>query len=68
MSVIAFPSGRRTARPASDLSCRCGSQWFDLVRFDPDGNEVPGSVLLDREGRVVGYSGQPRCHECGQHQ
>lgn len=66
MTVIAFP-GRRTPGSAPDLICRCGSHWFDLVRLTTDGQELPGSVLLNREGRIVGYSGQPRCHDCGQH-
>lgn len=66
MTVIAFPD-RRTSGSAHGMACRCGSQWFDLVRVDARGEEVPGSVLLDRDGRVVGYAGAPRCHECGQH-
>ncbi len=65
MTVIAFPD-RRSSGTDDGRVCRCGSSWFDLMRVDPDGREVPGSVLLSREGRVVGYSGVPRCHDCGQ--
>lgn len=65
MTVLTFPS-RRSSSSIDELLCECGSSWFDLVRVDSEGDEIPGSVLLHRDGRVVGYAGVLRCHECGQ--
>lgn len=64
MTLITFPE-RRTPAASTDLVCACGSRWFDLVAVDRSGRENPGGVLLDSDYRVVGYTGAPRCRECG---
>ena len=64
MSVIPFPTARRTSTSTGELVCDCGSTWFELTIEGPDGDR-PGGVQLDLDGRVVGFAGIPRCRACG---
>lgn len=68
MSVLPFPSSRRTASAAEDdlMTCPCGSSWFELYDVDLSGEKTTGAVVVNREGRITGYSGIPHCLECGQ--
>lgn len=53
-------------RPPSNRCCtKCGGQWFNLQLADL----TPGAVTLNRENppRVVGFTGEIICRECGTH-
>lgn len=63
MSLIAFPT-ERASRPGGELTCECGSTWFELVRPSSDGLHA-GVVNVAADGRIVGYAGDFACHDCG---
>ena len=67
MALIAFPA-ERVARPADERSCVCGSTWFRLERTSLVGERTGGVVQVTHDGRVVGYSGELICNECGKQQ
>lgn len=66
MSLIAFPT-ERASRQGGELTCECGSTWFELVRASSEGL-LAGIVNVAADGRIVGYSGDFICSECGKHQ
>lgn len=42
------------------VACACGSEWFELsYRLGP------GAIMLNNDNRIVGYSGEITCMECG---
>jgi hypothetical protein len=43
-------------------SCPCGSAWFEL--WNDDG--TAGAICIDGDGKLGGFTGRPRCVECGQ--
>ncbi len=42
--------------------CVCGGAWFALAA--PDGEEGPGVVSIDTEGKVTGWAGELVCAQC----
>lgn len=67
MTLIAFPA-ERAQRPGGELTCDCGSTWFRLERTNLHGERASGVVNVTRDGRIVGYSGDLVCNECGRRQ
>lgn len=64
MTLITFPS-ERTKRPVDERACVCGSTWFRLERTNLAGERTGGVVNVTRDGRIVGYSGDLICNDCG---
>lgn len=52
----------RTARPAGNFRCECGSEWFALGGSTPD---LPPAVVFDARGRITATAALPRCIDCG---
>jgi hypothetical protein len=68
VSVIRFPHRWHHDPPhpeAEELTCVCGSVWFQLVRRGPGEHERPGAVILGTDRRVISMTGTPRCAHCG---
>lgn len=63
MTLIQFPEQRATA--PNEAVCSCGGMWFRPVRVAPDGTELDGALLLNRNGTVQSYAGVMRCTDCG---
>ncbi|WP_438354113.1 hypothetical protein [Microbacterium sp. CJ88] len=63
MTLIAFPTDR-AQRAADERTCVCGSTWFRLERTNLQGKRTGGVVNVDRDGRIVGWSGELICNDC----
>lgn len=67
MTLIAFPAERRQ-RQSDERTCVCGSTWFRLERTNLGGDRTGGVVNVTVDGRIVGWSGDLVCNDCGKHQ
>ncbi|ALJ22022.1 hypothetical protein [Microbacterium sp. No. 7] len=67
MTLIAFPMDR-ASRQGDERTCSCGSTWFRLERTNLEGIRTGGVVTITHDGRIVGYSGELICNDCGEHQ
>lgn len=65
MAPVTYLDDHRTAPAYTGLTCPCGAAWFALRQPHHGAFDGPGTVCLDTEGRVTGYTGHPVCVECG---
>lgn len=57
MNVTDLSEWRAASESGTPLAtCACGSTWFELE---------DGAVVMTEEGSITGYTGRPRCAECG---
>ena len=56
MEVTDLAAWRAASETDPLATCACGSTWFELE---------DGAVVMTEEGSITGYTGKPRCIECG---
>jgi hypothetical protein len=65
VSMAEFRDAQAAKDPNARLTCQCGSVWFELSRRPTDPEGTPLAVTMTREGVIDGYTGAPKCLDCG---